>query len=159
MLNRRKQQGFSLIELLIVVAIILVIAAIAIPNLLSAKNAAAQASAVGSLRTINSANATYAASYQGQGYAGTLNRLGGADPCTPAISSACMIDSILSGGTKEGYAFTYTGDGNTPSVGYTVTAVPINNNNTLNSYCTDQSGVIRTVPAAGACTAASTPIQ
>ncbi len=73
----KKQKGFSLIELLIVVAIILIIAAIAIPNLLRSKMAANEASAVGSMRSVNTAMVTYAAAYPDTGYAATLAALGG----------------------------------------------------------------------------------
>src|SRR5262245_50916594 len=101
---KRRQRGFSLIELLIVVAIILIIAAIAIPNLLRSKMSANEASAVGSLRTLNTACITYSTLYGG--YPPALGNLG---PGTPATSAAAdLIDSVLSSGTKSGYIFTYT---------------------------------------------------
>src|SRR5712691_11219807 len=97
----KKQKGFSLIELLIVVAIILIIAAIAIPNLMRSRMAANEASAVGSLRTINTAEVTYSTTY-GTGFAPMAN-LGGADPCGPATAvTACLIDSVLTAGNKSG---------------------------------------------------------
>ena len=103
-----KQKGFSLIELLIVVAIILIIAAIAIPNLLRARMAANESSAVGSLRTIVTSEFNYQQTY-GIGYA-PLTNLGSTAPCSPATlatsAAACLVDSQLSSGTKSGYNVT-----------------------------------------------------
>src|ERR1700675_4926752 len=103
--HMRKQKCFSLIELLIVVAIILIIAAIAIPNLLRAKMAANESSASGSVRTIITAEVSYANAY-GVGY-GTLIQLGSAAPCVPGTvataAAACLIDSFLAAGVKRGY--------------------------------------------------------
>ena len=154
----RKQKGFSLIELLIVVAIILIIAAIAIPNLLKARISANQASAVGSLRTITTSEIGYQSSY-GQ-YSTTLAQLGGAAPCTSSSTTACLIDPVLAAGNKSGYTFTYAPvvAGGTNS-GFTVNADATTQGTTGDMhYFTDNSGVIR-FNAAAAATISSAALQ
>jgi type IV pilus assembly protein PilA len=143
----RKQKGFSLIELLIVVAIILIIAAIAIPNLMRSRMAANEASAVGSVRTINTANVTYATTYPAAGFADTLTHLGGS--CTTASGSAtstnaCLIDNVLAAGTKSGYSFTYAASGSVPYYAYTTNATPTTPGSSgQRRFYSDQTGVIR----------------
>ena len=143
----RKQKGFSLIELLIVVAIILIIAAIAIPNLMRSKMAANEASAVASTRTLVTAQATYNTSYQS--YADTLVELGPAPAAGATSAAAGLIDGVLSaaikGSTgKSGYTFDLQA---TPAVGaetaFTIQTAPTNAGKTGNrNFCTDESGVV-----------------
>ena len=157
---RTRQKGFSLIELLIVVAIILIIAAIAIPNLLRSRMAANEASAVGSIRTLNTSAVTYSSTYPGAGYPATLVTLGGASPCTATSTNACLIDAVLGADTKSGYTFKWTGDGATPSVGYSITAIPVSvGTSGQRAFFSDQSGVIRYNAAGAGASVADPPLQ
>ncbi|HEX5482944.1 MAG TPA: prepilin-type N-terminal cleavage/methylation domain-containing protein [Terriglobia bacterium] len=139
-------RGFSLIELLIVVAIILIIAAIAIPNLLKSRMAANQASAAGSCRGITSSEVTYIAMYR-QGYAASLSTLGPPASGPPTPAAAALIDSVLASGAKSGYSFVYSAasqDSQGRYQTFTLNANPANPGITGNVYYfTDQSNVIR----------------
>jgi type IV pilus assembly protein PilA len=151
--NKNNARGFSLIELLIVVAIILIIAAIAIPNLMRARMAANDSSAAASERTVVTGEIGYFAAYPTIGYA-TLANLGGASPCTPAVATGCLIDNNLAtdgaGGGKSGYKFTaapQTGAGSPIPNEFYTTGYPISAQTGTKSYCAFDDGVVRTQPA------------
>jgi len=158
----RKQKGFSLIELLIVVAIILIIAAIAIPNLLRARIAANESSAVSSIRTMNTAEITYQSTYPTIGYTPDIPTLGppNAQGCTgatiPVSTNACLVDWVLSqataaGSAKSGYYFKMAlVQNNNMQNGYTFDGEPAVMNQTgVRGFCSNEDAVVRYVnPAA-----------
>ncbi len=163
---KRMEPGFTLIELLIVIAIILVIAAIAIPNLLHSRIAANQASAVSSLRTLTTAEVTYATTYN-SGYSEQLSYLGPPSPAgtQPNATAAGLVDSLLAGSgdtsEKSGYLITYS-PGTVSGgkiVGFAIHADPITRGITgYNSYYVDESGVIRENTSGTQATSADSPL-
>ncbi|MBZ5719479.1 MAG: prepilin-type N-terminal cleavage/methylation domain-containing protein [Acidobacteriia bacterium] len=160
----KRNSGFSLIELLIVVAVIMIIAAIAIPNLLRARIAANEASAANSIRKISTAEYSYSTAYPTVGYAAQLTDLGGALPCLPSQTSACMLDNVLSSGNKSGYQFValgFTQGGGSTNSAYVAGSAPQSYNVTgVRNFCMISDGVLRSLnPAGGGTPPASTVAQ
>ena len=141
----RRTKGFSLIELLLVVAIILIITAIAVPSFLSSRMAANESAAVGALNALNTAQISYNTTYATVGFASTLTTLSGT--CTgsvvPSATSACLIDSVLESGIKSGYSFTLQGVSGAPASSYQVIASPLNSTTGVHSFCSFEDAVIR----------------
>jgi type IV pilus assembly protein PilA len=153
MRSMRKHKGFSLIELLIVVAIILIIAAIAIPNFLRARMSANDSSAAASIRSINTAEIAYFGAYPNIGFPVALATLGGPTPCVPGLATGCLIDDNLAtnggGNGKSGFNFNATGSasaGSTVNDQYYATGTPLNSVNGTRSYCSIEDGVLRIQP-------------
>jgi type IV pilus assembly protein PilA len=170
-LKMRKQKGFSLIELLIVVAIILIIAAIAIPNLLRARIAANESSAASGIRTINTAEVSYNSTYATVGYSAALKDLGPGGiaatcPTPPVAATACLIDGLLASGTaKNGYTYTYNSAGGPPLSSYQAFANPVVfNSSGVKAFCSFEDAVVRTdngstSGALGTCDGTVNPLQ
>jgi type IV pilus assembly protein PilA len=151
------RKGFSLIELLIVIAIILIIAAIAIPNLLRARISANEASAVASMRSITAAETAYYTAFSQVGYAAQLQHLGRTAPCVPAPTQACLLDNNLANAVPgsnghSGYQFLATGvnSGGPLNASFVAGGTPITANKTgTRDFCVVTDGILRSNPTAG----------
>ena len=142
----QRQRGFTLIELVIVLAIVVIIAALAIPGLNGAKIRANEASAIASIRAIQSAQASYQSTYGAEGYAASLTALGGSEDCTPSPATACLLDEGVASGTKAGYSFSVVAghpvDG--ANTTYVASAAPLAYNHTgVRRFCSTDKNTIR----------------
>jgi type IV pilus assembly protein PilA len=137
-------KGFSLIEMLIVVAIILIIVAIAVPSFLHSRMAANESAAAAALRTLNSAQISYNSAYPSVGYAGSLGALSGTSCSPPSSTGACLIDTVLAGGQRSGYSFSLTNVTGTPAGSYNFIAAPIlQNYSGVRYFCSFADAVVR----------------
>jgi prepilin-type N-terminal cleavage/methylation domain-containing protein len=161
----RKQKGFSLIELLIVVAIILIIAAIAIPNLMSARRSANESAGAATVRTLNTSEVTYSTTWQANGYAPDLKTLGpnGVDCTVPAnvtATSACLIDNVLGCATapckKGAFGYTLTSSASAvPYPDYLLKAIGLGTALSKKDFCSTTDAVVRWQVSTGSSTIAS----
>jgi type IV pilus assembly protein PilA len=163
--SRQRERGFTLMELLIVMSVILILMAIAIPNFLNLRSQANETSAIGNLRAINSAEIQYQTNYPANGFACSLVALGGSSSAgAPSPTSAQLLPPDLAAGVKSGFIYTIsncnkvTVNNQDMYTSYSVTAVPISVGKTGHrGFCTDQTGEIKADPAGG--TNCTQPIQ
>jgi type IV pilus assembly protein PilA len=143
----RAGRGFTLAELLIAIVIILIVAALAVPNLLHSRLAANEAAAVSDIQSINRAEVGYQTAYPTHGFATRLSDLGGSKPCSPNPASACLIDQLLTGGLKNGYTFAAVGSrraANGIYMDYAAGAAPAQYGKTgVRLFCSTSDGVLR----------------
>jgi type IV pilus assembly protein PilA len=155
--RRSAEQGFTLVELLIVMSVILILITLAIPKLMNVRKTANETSAIASLRTLNDMEGQYNSTYPTHGFACSLASLGGtAGSGQPSPEAAQLINEDLASGTKSGYTFSITcGAKNTINNvdqynSYVLTAVPNSLGHTGNrGFCTDEGGQIHFDPKGG----------
>jgi type IV pilus assembly protein PilA len=143
----RRELGFSLMELMIVMALIVIVLAMAIPSMKEAKINADEASAIASIRAINQAEVQYEAAYGG--FADSLAKLGGADPCSKSAETACLLDDSLAGGVKQGYSFTAIGENKSggDNTSFVAGAAPVSfDRSGRRRFCSTEKNVIRADP-------------
>jgi prepilin-type N-terminal cleavage/methylation domain-containing protein len=140
-----KQRGFSLLELLVVMAVVITISAIAVPHLLRARITANETAAVANVRMLQDAQLNFSISHPDRGYTCSLDELGPAANGGISASNADLIDNQLTTGKKSGYRYEISGCGEAaPNLAYTITAVPeIEGTTGTLYYCVRQDGVIR----------------
>jgi prepilin-type N-terminal cleavage/methylation domain-containing protein len=140
----QRNKGFSLIELLIVVAIILIIAALAIPSFLRSKIAANESAAAAAVRIVTSAQISYSTAYPSVGFSSSLSALGGSSCSPPDPTSACIIDSPLAAGQRSGYNFVLANVSGTPASSYNVLATPsAYNSSGIRYFCAYEDSMLR----------------
>lgn len=140
----QRNKGFSLIELLIVVAIILIIAALAVPSFLRSKIAANESAAAAAVRIVTSAQISYSSAYPSVGFSSSLAALGGTNCAPPTAASACIIDSPLAAGQRSGYNFSLANVSGTPASSYNVIATPTAYNSTgVRNFCAFEDSILR----------------
>ncbi len=142
---KREHSGFTMVELVLAMGIIVLIAAIAMPRLMGARKKATEVSAMASIKAIQTAESLYQSTYPAKGYSATLTNLGsnGSTCENPSPSNACLIDEVLASGLKDGYIFDLLGDGKTPDQSYTLTATPVSSASGECTFTADQSGNIQ----------------
>jgi prepilin-type N-terminal cleavage/methylation domain-containing protein len=158
-----RPRGFSLVEMMVVVMIVLAIAAIAVPRMLQARMMANEASAIASMRVVREAEEMYRTSYPAVGYAGSLADLGshGSNCESTSKTNACLImDTALAAGMKGGYTFELLADGNTPAMAYTLTATPDSLGTTGRcTFVSDQTGSVHQLVAPTSRFSAAPPVN
>jgi type IV pilus assembly protein PilA len=167
----RRLRGITLTELLVVILMILIVVAIAVPRLFRSRIAANEATAISALQSINRAQSEYHAKYPTSGFAGKLSELGGKTSCQASSSSACLLDHMIADGAKSGYKFSMqpvARSENGVVTEYVAGAAPQEYNKSgVRTFCTQSDGMIRytanvehtSVPPDAAVCRTATPLE